>query len=156
MMTDLTERGYAKADALNVDGASIIGVRRDMSNLSLWLRLCDSDNKPFLHVRNGEMRVSTQLWDASYEGTVLTIRDGLGDIRFELDLTPDAIHVRRGTFWANGYRFEITQEGDFVSPGNRVIRGGTWQGGECVFYKGLLSRRPSGTMVDLQDDGRES
>lgn len=156
MTTDLTERGYSGADALNVDGGSVIGVRRDIDNLSLYLRLCNSNNEPFLDVRKGEIRFSTQLWDVSYEGIILTIRDGLGEIRLELDLTPDAIHVRRGRFWSNGYQFEITREGKFLSPGSRSISEMTLVGGKCVFYKGVASRRPQGTMIDLQEDGRMS
>ncbi|WP_377103968.1 hypothetical protein [Propionicimonas sp. T2.31MG-18] len=127
-----------RVDAINVDGGTVFGVRKDATgHLGLMVRLCTRDNLPFLLIRNGEMRISTGVWDASMSGSRLILRNSGQRVLVEMKLDPTDIELVRGDFWANGYHFTVTnQQGLKNENDDFFVSGVSLEGAGCAFFAG--------------------
>jgi hypothetical protein len=156
MEANLASHGLLRVDAINVDGGTVIGVRRSGSDFTLWLRICDESNQPIVDVRAGECKLATSPWDITYEGRMLRIRSAPRQIVLALELAPDLLRVHRGMFWVNGYSFEIKADGSFLCGGHHSVSMLRTRYARCMFYKGDRQWKPASTAIDLGEYGRQA
>jgi len=74
--------------------------------VSLSMVLTDRQGKIILSVDHGEIISSSGVWDFHYEGSTITIRQGLGSILLDMDFSSDRCVIRKGLFldsFLNGY-----------------------------------------------------
>jgi hypothetical protein len=130
--TDMSE-----TTILEVDGEPILKVRFEEDGIiSLDLTIRDSDNRPVLIIRRGELRHTTTTWDVEFLGQKLTVRRGLGDIILSLRFaTPDTIVIERAEIWASGILIRIGKsciepDGgvEVANNGGAGLHGGVAQG----------------------------
>jgi hypothetical protein len=84
--------------------------------ISYSFKLTDYHGNIILEVNDGEMVVSTEVWDYQYEGTRLTVRSAKRKIVLDLNLSNQLVHIHTGAFLLptpegalveNGYFFHV-------------------------------------------------
>lgn len=81
-----------------INGKSFFIIHSKDGWLSISLALTNENGDLILMVDNGELIVSTAAWDYVYEGDNIKIRQGLGDIILDLNLSDSKVEVLRGLF----------------------------------------------------------
>ncbi len=132
----------------SMEGQSSASEEAPTGRLRLVVRLCDRDNRPYLLIKGGELRVSPQVWDITNEGTLLTFRDGLGQVRAQFECSPKVVHLHRAHFWSNGYQFRADEHvGLYLVNDDFFASGITFQGAVCGFYIGPDDSIPGPWMI---------
>lgn len=110
------DSGYGTAMIpLGIDNVPVLGFVIADSHLLLNLVIFDEMNRLILHIRNNEMVYKTGVWDISFIGTRLIIREGLRKLLIEVDFqTPNKVIVKRGRFLLNGVEV-------LIRPGHLMI-----------------------------------
>lgn len=98
------DQGYGtKMVPISVDDTPLLGFVLTDGHLLLNLAIFDEYNSLVLHIKNNQLRFSTNPWDVQLVGRNLVIREAsrkiLVDIRFEV---PNRIVIDRGRFLRNG------------------------------------------------------
>jgi len=101
---DMHAAGDLSADGspyhiLYVNGTSMVSVRDVGGWISPSFTVTDRAGRILLSVEDGEIRVSTVVWDYTYIGSRITIRGALRNIMLELDFSSEFIHIIRGQFF---------------------------------------------------------
>jgi hypothetical protein len=107
------EKTDGQLSALNqiirIDGEPLLWVRLEDGHILLNLRVYNSKGGIALEIVDNELVANVNSWDIEVVGTQFTIREGKGNILFDLLFTPpSSIHVRRGRFLRNGIELLIT------------------------------------------------
>ncbi|WP_332799764.1 HNH endonuclease [Sphingomonas sp. PB2P12] len=87
--------------AIWINGTSYLTVHREGARFTFSTTICDASGNTILAVNRGELTIATGVWDYRFEGTLLSIRSGSGNIELELDITSQSIKVLRGHFHGN-------------------------------------------------------
>jgi hypothetical protein len=84
--------------AIVISGTTVMGMRYEDGNLLFDLLLSDRTGTEILRVEQGELMVSTGVWDYRIEGATLEIRSGTAQIEAAFSFLDDGIRVERGFF----------------------------------------------------------
>lgn len=84
--------------ALWINGTPVCGINSNDGWLTISLILTDFEGNILLRIDKGELVLSLAIWDYEYIGNKLTIKEGLGQIILEMELTNDKIKVNYGQF----------------------------------------------------------
>jgi len=131
--------------AIMIDGVPILAFHFEDGHALLHLHLFNEYNEPVLVVRDGWFVVSTLPWDITFEGSVLTIREGKGRIRLQVSFDPPSkVEIKRGFFLFNGVAIAVSEHGvECLNKGNRWSRCGATTNGAAF----AIGPRPPGIHV---------
>jgi trigger factor len=106
-----TDRGSGAAgQAIRIDGESLFGVRLEDGHFLLNLSVYDSDDNLVLRIVDNELVLNVCSWDIEVVGARITIRQGRGNILFDIVFRPpSSVAVLRGRFLYHGVEL-------FVAP----------------------------------------
>lgn len=118
------ENGEGTHISLGINGFNFAAVHAEGGWVTASLVLTDPAGNLILHMDRGELQVSPAVWDYSYEGHCLQIREGHGKIILELNLTNQLVEIKRGTFLHEG------RDGFVISPDGvmHVLVNGKFEG----------------------------
>jgi hypothetical protein len=105
-LNDFTDHGAF--GGVMIDGCEHFGARMEEGWLMLNLRLTNVWGKTLLEVVNGEMSVTTGIWDFNRIGQSIELRYGRGHVAASLDIGSDGIKVRNALFGQEG-KFVLVQ-----------------------------------------------
>jgi trigger factor len=90
-------------DVLRIDGEPLLGVRLEDGHFLLNLCVRDSKGDLVLLIEDNELLLNVRSWDIEIVGAQITIREGKGNILFDIIFrTPSNVVVVRGRFLHNG------------------------------------------------------
>ncbi len=105
--------------ALVIANEKLIEFRIEDSHLLLSLAIKDADNQILLLIIDNELIYKTDLWDLSFIGGRITIKDKQGSILAELALKPpNEIIIERAIFWNKSYCITVSSKGISDRYGN--------------------------------------
>lgn len=116
--------GNASPGALIVDGAPVLSGRLVNGEILIRAVIRDVDNRPALIIRDNEMRVASDAWDVTLEGAHLRIWWAQRHLGIDILFTQEGLHIVRGDFYANGYRFSVGYD--------RIFRAGRSEFDHCT------------------------
>lgn len=123
--------------AIRINGQDVLSMRLIDGELLLTAIFHDQVGRTILFVKDGEVVVSTRVFDYDIVGPKIVLKDRGGDILLELQKLDDGVHVARGLFRKGKTSLVITPEALTMLPMNIVIGGGTAIGGrEAVVVDG--------------------
>jgi hypothetical protein len=94
-----------------IDHTHLIEFTRQSNHLLLSLKLFDDRNQLAMEILENELVYSIHPWDITLIGRALTIREGRGQILFEIEFVPPGkIILTRGRLSFNGIEVKITAE----------------------------------------------
>ncbi len=100
--------GHNSFHCLWVNETSMFRIENNAGWLSFSVRITNETGELLLLIDRGEMYVSTENWDYTYEGNTLVVRNGLRSIILEMTLTNDSVHLHRANLrLKNGDGFAI-------------------------------------------------
>lgn len=99
--------------AIVISGNTVMGMRYEDGSLLFDLSLSDRNGAEILRVEQGELIVSTGVWDYRIEGARLEIRSGTAQIEVAFSFLDDGISVDRG-FFGSGSRGIIVEPQRYV------------------------------------------
>lgn len=95
-----------------IDGLPILAFHFEDGHALLHLHLFNEYNEPVLFVEDGWLVIWTMPWDITFEGRVLTIREGKGRIRLQVSFDPPSqVNIKRGFFLFNGVAIAVSEHG---------------------------------------------
>lgn len=112
-------------DAVRVNGKSIVGITNDNGNLLLDVCMTDREGNEILKVNEGELEISTEIWDFEYIGNNMKIRSQLRSIEFDMLLLEDGVRINRGYYSQPPLALEILPNEHIVWPTNNRMIGCT-------------------------------
>jgi hypothetical protein len=90
----------------------LIEFRIEDNHLLLSLTIKDPDDQILLMIADNELIYKTDLWDLSFVGGKIAIREKEGSILAEIAFkAPSKIIVERATFWNKSYSIAVTSRG---------------------------------------------
>jgi hypothetical protein len=95
-------------NAIEFDGTTVVGFKRDGESVLLDINLTDESGNSILLVKDGELQISTGVWDFEYVGPVIKIRSAARHIELMITIQASGICIDKGTFYANGRALFIT------------------------------------------------
>lgn len=122
--------------AISMHGKDMMGLRHEAGHLLLDLAFSDSNGKEVLVIRQGEMCVSTGVWDYRIEGPNVLVHSSEFDVGLEMSLTSNGVNVKRGTLYSLGHKLVI--EAGFLTLYPGLIR----------FHGGYASRCRAGLSIN--------
>jgi hypothetical protein len=134
---------------VSVDGRFLIGAVMN-PGLELNLDLRDADNRVMLLVNRGELMISNRLWDVTFEGRRLVVRDGFRSVVLDLELNPPhELIVHRADVWLQHAHVLIgaaAPSGGFDASGivitQFLVQGGVIAIGEGAPAHAMFSLKP--------------
>jgi hypothetical protein len=81
-----------------INGLPFLTIHYEDNNYTYSAQLTDRVGKTLLKIDHGALAVVTDEWDYYYEGRILSIRRGHGDILLEAEISDRAFSIYRGTF----------------------------------------------------------
>lgn len=81
-----------------INGYSFFRLHCERGWITMSFVITDDKGAPLVAVEDGELVISSEVWDYRYEGTRLQIRRAHGDVLAELDLSNQRVHILRGAF----------------------------------------------------------
>lgn len=115
--------GRNKFNAVRVNGRSVVGLQNENGSLLLNLCMTDKAGNEILNVKEGELEVSTEIWDFQYEGNKMRIRSQPRDIEFDMLLLSDGVQINRGYFSVPPLALEILPDQHIIWPNNIRMMG---------------------------------
>jgi hypothetical protein len=107
-------------NVLWINGHSFLQVHYEEGWLSISAKLTDPEGNYVLLIDRGEMVVSSEIYDYTYEGTRLTIHRQTRKIILDVDLSSGGITVYRGLFLdKNQDGFLVVNDGFFSVKGGK-------------------------------------
>lgn len=85
-----------------VNGKTLLSVRVIDGYIVPSFVLTDRAGSALLSVNDGELQVTTSVWDYTYEGSRVTIRGALRNILLQVNLSSSRLLVERGQFFIQG------------------------------------------------------
>jgi len=104
-----------------INGIPYLQVHKESKWFSLSFIITDNVGKPLVKVDKGELVISTEIFDYTYIGNRLTIRQKMGKIIFDLNLSSNLFKLNKGMFyyrWESG--FSIENDRMFVSKNGKI------------------------------------
>jgi hypothetical protein len=89
-------------DVINIGGKSLLGVRFDGEGLLLSGLLTDKRGQNLLIVDDGEMKVSTEVFDYEPKGAAMCIRSASKSVELELKFEGNRLSITKGYFFQFG------------------------------------------------------
>jgi hypothetical protein len=134
-----------------VNGASFLILHQEMGWLSISAAFTNEEGEVVLRIEQGEVSVSTGVWDYRYEGTRLQARQAQGSYLLDMDLSNTTFHLHSGQFlFGKGDGFLINDGRILVMASGRVLS----QLSNCAYHSngggdlGLLTQSaPIGVAV---------
>lgn len=116
---------------LNIDGRTMMSVRVVDGWITTSLDLTDESGVLLLKIIDGEVVVSTGVWDYSYIGPMITVRDALRSVLLQICLSNSSVLVSRGNFFFDDKDgIKITEKTiEFVVEGFKAV---TLSGGGSI------------------------
>jgi len=93
--------------AIQIGGKSMLGFRFDGSGLLLNAVLTNRSGKKILIIKDGEIRVSTEVFDYKIEWPVLTIRSVQGSVELKLQVEDHGLSIVKGFFVRKGISIAV-------------------------------------------------
>ena len=115
--------GNDRFDAVRVNGKSIVGLTNENGNLLLSLCMTDVQGNEVIKAKEGELEISTGVWDFEYTGNKMKIRSKLSAIEFEMLLLNDGIQINRGYYSQSHRALEILPQEHIIWPNNIRMSG---------------------------------
>lgn len=101
----------ARMAAIVIDDLALMEFKLQDEHLLLSLIAFNSQNAVILEITDNALTYQANNWDIQFTGTTITIREGLGDILYEIKFSPpQKIAITRGLIHCNGATLEVTQE----------------------------------------------
>jgi trigger factor len=133
-------RSRADLVPIVVDDNPVVFFQRVDDELFLNLDLRDVANFPTVSIEDNELVATVGVWDITFEGQVLTVRNGAGDVFLRIRFVPPArIEIERARIFRNGSWIEVYPE-RMVLAGVVELKGNRSQGtvflniGYCPTY----------------------
>jgi len=114
-------------DAVRINGKTVVGLTNENGNLLLDLFMTDRQGNEILKVREGEIEVSTGIWDFQYERNNIKIRSQPRNIQFDMLLLNDGLQINKGYFSAPPLELEILPDRHIVWPNKNTMIGFTFE-----------------------------
>jgi hypothetical protein len=107
-----TDRGGGAAgQAIRIDGEPLFGVRLEDGHFLLTLSVYDTKDNPVLLIADNELILNARAWDIEVVGSRITIREGKGNILFDIVFRPpSSVVVLRGRFLYNGVEVFVAKK----------------------------------------------
>ena len=114
------------ASAIRIDGHSLISMELVDGNIVFNLDFFDAAGKPVLTVKRNELVHSTHLWDYSFSGQTLKIRERRGQVFLNVVFSPEThrVIIDQGFVSHNGVDLLFNTDG-FCILNNRILLSGT-------------------------------
>jgi hypothetical protein len=101
-------------DAIRIFGKTVVGCKRENDNILLNIVMTDHSGEFVLEVSNGEIIVSTGVWDYTLEGKEIIIRSGPGQIEFKMSIDGSVVTIEKGTFFVPPVKLFIESKGHTI------------------------------------------
>ncbi|MGV1752798.1 HNH endonuclease [Agrobacterium sp. CG674] len=88
----------SEAPVLWNTGNTFLCLHNENGWLSVSGYFTDESGNHILTLDHGEIKVSTGVWDFTYEGTNIKIRHSLGNIALDVDVSNECFELRKGSF----------------------------------------------------------
>lgn len=107
-----TDRGAGAAgQAIRIDGEPLFGVRLEDGHFLLNISVYDSSGNLILLIIDNELVLNVCSWDIEVVGARITIREGKGNILFDIIFRPPStVVVLRGRFLYNGVELFVARK----------------------------------------------
>lgn len=130
-----------------IDNIPIISVRLKDNECFLNFVLFDKKGVPVLVIENNILKFKIGIWDITFEGKILTVREKLYKITLEIEFqTPDIVFIKRANLFYNKRELIINKKGVKIGSENLDL------GFEKVSFNGFLI----GISVGSNDTGYNS
>jgi trigger factor len=95
--------------AIVVDDTVTLGFRFEDGMPLINANIFDEEGLPVLRVHDSELSVTDRMWDITYVGTLLTLRQAERQISLQIRFNPAAgeIEIIRGEFYAEGVGLQV-------------------------------------------------
>lgn len=129
--------GHA-VSVLKIDGHSLLDVELLDEMVVFNLDFRDQDGQPVLTISQSELVHSTHLWDYSFSGTTLTIREGQGRIYLAIKFLPEnhQVIINNGLVSHNGVDLLFDHRGFAILNNRMFFSGNTMQGLDAAISVG--------------------
>ncbi len=105
-----------KFDAIRILGRTVVGIESQEGSLLLNLVLTDSYGATVLEVTQGELVLSTGVWDYKFEGKSIAIRSAPRKIEISLSILDDGVSIDKGCFVLGEIRLSIERDYHVIYP----------------------------------------
>lgn len=130
---------------LLIDNIPVITVRLKDNEVFLNFVLFDRKGAPVLIIKDNILSFSIGVWDITFEGRILTLREKLYKISLEIEFqTPDVFFIRKASLYYNSNTLTINNKGVKIGNKERVL---------TTFHRIAISGFYVGIQIGLNEIG---